>query len=76
MIHLVIPQLWHIYCNDRVFNISLFKGELQRMIELNEEYYFRVHYHIKKALAKEKQLEFLWQQSWGKEILFQFLKKI
>jgi hypothetical protein len=27
---------------------------------------FSVHYHIKKALAKEKQLEFLWQQTWGK----------
>jgi hypothetical protein len=26
---------------------------------------FRVHYHIKKALAKEKQLEFFWQQTWG-----------
>jgi hypothetical protein len=25
-----------------------------------------VHYHIKKALAKEKQLEFIWQQTWGK----------
>jgi hypothetical protein len=31
---------------------------------------YRVHYHIKKALAKEKQLEFLWQQSWGKKKLF------
>ncbi|UJR15510.1 hypothetical protein I4U23_002451 [Adineta vaga] len=26
----------------------------------------RVHYHIKKALAKEKRLEFLWQQSWDR----------
>jgi hypothetical protein len=36
------------------------------MIELNNWYLFRVHYHIKKALAKEKQLEFLWQQTWGR----------
>jgi len=37
---------------------------------------YRVHYHIKKALAKEKQLEFLWQQSWGKKkIIFKFLNK-
>jgi len=28
---------------------------------------FRVHYHIKKALAKDKQLEFIWQQTWGEK---------
>ena len=27
--------------------------------------FYRVHYHIKKALAKEKRLEFFWQQTWG-----------
>ncbi|CAF2556746.1 unnamed protein product [Rotaria sp. Silwood2] len=27
----------------------------------------RVHYHIKKSLAKDKQLEFTWQQTWGKQ---------
>lgn len=25
----------------------------------------RVHYHLKKALAKDKQLELFWQQTWG-----------
>lgn len=35
-------------------------------IELLQTRLFRVHYHIKKALAKEKRLEFLWQQPWGR----------
>jgi hypothetical protein len=37
------------------------------------DFSFRVHYHIKKALAKEKQLEFAWQQTWGKSKLVLFL---
>ncbi|CAF0800037.1 unnamed protein product [Rotaria sp. Silwood1] len=28
----------------------------------------RIHYHIKKALAKTKQLEFLWQQTWDRTV--------
>ena len=66
MIHSDIRQQWRIYYKDQGLNISQFKGRIQETIELIYEYRFRVHYHIKKALAKEKNLEFLWQQPWGK----------
>jgi hypothetical protein len=29
----------------------------------------RVHYAVKKVLAKEKQLEFMWRQNWGNSII-------
>lgn len=36
----------------------------------------RTHYQVKKHLAKEKNLEFMWRQNWGKsrvrEIITQF----
>ncbi|CAF2687357.1 unnamed protein product [Rotaria sp. Silwood2] len=36
----------------------------------------RVHYHIKKALAKEKKLEFYWQQTWDRSISTQIFTHI
>jgi hypothetical protein len=35
------------------------------MFESMSNEYSSVHYHVKKALAKSKQLEFYWQQAWG-----------
>ena len=29
----------------------------------------RVHYNVKKHLAKEKNLQFMWRQNWGKKTL-------
>lgn len=47
------------------FGLSSTQAALYKGIGMKNMLIQRVHYSVKKQLAKERQLEFYWRQTWG-----------